>query len=169
MGASRHVVLDAPAYHALLPEYRRRLLAHAVKIAGGGVYEARGRTVITMDKELGAGARTHGGGARAIPLDGKILLVREPRNIAPVRLASGSKAPFDNRFLAISAPGAPDCEVRTLAGSSIGVMPEVVHPLVIQTAPFVFVNGTPVAAPTLGMRRKDWPPEAVRFVPLERV
>ncbi|MEM8664208.1 MAG: tRNA lysidine(34) synthetase TilS [Pseudomonadota bacterium] len=164
IGRSRQVLLHTAAFHALPAEYRRRLLSRAVRIAGGGLYEPRGRTVSTMDTALRAAQRTHGGGTLAIPHGPHILIVREAREIAPVRLPSGKKAPFDNRFLAISAAGTPDCEIRVPARGV--AMPAVAHPLVVRSAPCVIVNGVPVAAPTLGIRRVDWPADAVRLIPL---
>lgn len=169
VGPSREVYLDEVAYRALPPEYRRRILLRAVKNAGSGRYEPRARTILNIDRELVAGRASHGGGARVVPLGKVILAIRDTRHSKPVILASGSRVVYDNRLVATSAPGTPDCRLNTVGWSLTAGLPSVAHPLVMQTAPFVWVDDRLVAAPTLGIRRKGWPASAVRIVPLDVV
>lgn len=138
-------------------EVRLRVLADAVALAGGSSHPPRFSALEEAETCVARGAGRLGLG-RAILDAGPahIRLWREARDIESLTLAPGEARRWDGRYLVRSSPGAPEVRVGPLGPAARGFSPAALKGA-IAAAPAVFSGGDVVAAPTLGLRRRDWP------------
>ncbi len=137
-----------------------RVLAFAVQVAGGQPYTPRFAGLTAAAARVRAGEGRINLGRAILKADRQgVRLWREARGIAPVVLGPGEAALWDGRFAVRVAADAPGVTIAPLAEAArfcpAGVLAGVLAGAV-RAAPGAFVGDRLVAAPTLGVRRRDW-------------
>ena len=109
----------AGAFAALPEEIGLRLLAHLVRVIGGGAHVPRLERLERLHAELRSGpvgGRTLAGCRLAAERDGRLVVCREPARIAPpLALPPGEIVGWDGRFRLAVAADAP-------AGMTVGAL-----------------------------------------------
>ena len=157
------VFLDRARWAAAPDEVRLRALAAVVHRVGGAEWPPRFDALERADAALRSSAPASLGRACAAVRGDCIVLWREARGLEPLALTPGSRAVFDGRWCVAVSPTAPEIAVAAIGTEAALAIPAVAFRPAIATAPGVFVTGALVAAPTLGVRRRDWPADAVKL------
>lgn len=160
------VRLDRAALAAAPQEVFLRVLAHAVQVAGGLAHTPRFAGLAAAAERVAAGEGRISLGRAILDVDREtVRLWRERRGIETIELGPGEAAAWDGRFRVRVAAGAPRLRIGPL-GSAPLACPAAALPQAVPAAPCVFVGDTPVAVPTLGLRRRDFARDNVAIRPL---
>jgi tRNA(Ile)-lysidine synthase len=166
-------LLDRVAFLSAAADMRRAVLAATLRTVGGNAFAAEAEAVARLDMALGApdfaGASLAGCIVRS--WQGRILMCREPKRIAPPQfLAEGVWQRWDGRFIArVSGANEPltigalgsrgytslrrDCDVRlpTVVGTGL---------------PAIRLDGRVVAVPSVGWAESGCPKVELHYSPL---
>ena len=156
------VTLDRAQWETAPREVRLRALAAVIQAVGGDHAPPRFSGLERLETALLEGGAPMTLGHTVVVTDGGHLRVwREARDIAPLALAPGETGVFDGRYRAALHQTAPDAVVIDALGEDARALPLPSRSPAMATAPGVFVDGVAVAAPTLGVRARCWPRDAI--------
>ncbi|MBJ3776929.1 tRNA lysidine(34) synthetase TilS [Acuticoccus mangrovi] len=160
------VRLPLPLWRAAPEEVRLRVLADMVCRAGGLPQTPRFAPLRAAADAVSRGVGASLGRAALAVAADDIVAWREPRAIAPITLAGGERGVFDGRFSVELARGFPRVSIAAIGESVAKACPAIAHRPAIATAPGIFLNDRLVLAPTLGVRRRDFPADGAIVRPM---
>jgi len=145
------------AFAAAPREVRLRALGEIVQRAGGGDHPPRFDALARAEAAvLSGGPATTLGRAVVSPRRDVAHVWREARGIRPLHLSPGEAGVFDGRYRVALATDAPAVTVDAIGAAAARSLPAASFREAVATAPGIFRAGTLAAAPTLGMRARDF-------------
>jgi len=154
-------LLRAPLL-AAAEDVRLRVLAEAVRRAGGQRHGARFSTLEAAAAMIQTGSGRRSLGRAVLEVDeAEVRLWRELRGLDAVTLAPGQSLVWDGRYHIVAAGDAPPLRIAPL-GTAARHCPVAALEGAKATAPGVFLGETLAAAPTLGVRRRGFGRHFVR-------
>ncbi|MEZ5911474.1 MAG: tRNA lysidine(34) synthetase TilS [Paracoccaceae bacterium] len=157
------VVFSAPALLALLPEFRRRLVSHALAWVASADYRPRHDALIAAMERLGQGRSTTLHGCALIQRGEEIWVAREPGALRDT--SAPADAVWDRRWR-MKAPQSPDVaanalQIRRLGEEGLADCPDwratAIPRSALLASPAIWDGDRLVAAPHAGLAR-GWTP-----------
>lgn len=157
------IVIEHAPWRSAPQEVRLRLLGAAAARAGGTAVP-RFEALFPAEGALLDGAPATLGHVCAAVGNGRLMLWREARNIADLTLGPGENGVFDGRWAVHNVASGVAVTVSPLGPQVLRKIWTGAFAPAIVTAPGLYCAGTElVAAPTLGIRLRNWPADAVKF------
>ncbi|MCF3933492.1 tRNA lysidine(34) synthetase TilS [Acuticoccus sp. M5D2P5] len=155
------VTLARGPFEAAHEEVRLRVLAEAVQTAGGLDYPPRFDALLRAAATPPGDAMTLGRACLRSEAD-RIVLWREARGIAPLRLEPGTTVRFDGRYDVTLAAEAPPVRLAAITDAAARRIPTDAFRPAVATGLGAYHDDVLVAAPTLGVRLNSWPADRLR-------